>query len=59
VQPPAWPASWDARFKLHLPEQTVIPGEVKDEEMVDWSIEPASRKGDVRVFDPQVEKNSR
>jgi hypothetical protein len=51
---PAWPASWDASFKLHLPAQTVIRGEVKDGELVDWSIEPASRKGDVMVFDPQI-----
>ena len=51
---PAWPASWDTRFKLHLPQQTVISGEVKDGKLVDWSIEPASRKEDVRVYQPQI-----
>ena len=35
---PAWPASWDASFKLHLPRKTIISGEVKDGELVDWSI---------------------
>ena len=49
---PAWPASWDASFKLHLPQRTIIQGEIKDGKLVDWSIEPASRKADVTVFPP-------
>ncbi len=49
---PAWPASWDASFKLHLPQKTIIQGEIKDGKLVDWSIEPVSRKADVTVFPP-------
>ncbi len=49
---PAWPASWDASFKLHLPQRTIIRGEIKDGKLVDWSIEPVSRKADVTVFPP-------
>jgi len=50
---PAWPANWDTRFKLHLPQRTIISGEVKDGELLDWSIEPASRKKDVIVYESQ------
>ncbi len=50
---PAWPADWDADFKLHLAGQTVICGKVIDGKLTDWSIEPADRKKDVVVCDPQ------
>jgi hypothetical protein len=50
---PAWPADWDADFKLHLAKQTVVMGKVVDGELVDWSIEPAARRDDVVVFKPQ------
>jgi hypothetical protein len=36
-----------------LPQQTVISGEVKDGKLVDWSIEPVTRKDDVTVYQPQ------
>ncbi len=50
---PAWPAEWDVDFKLHLEQRTVISGKVLNGELMDWSIEPASRKQDVVLFDPQ------
>ena len=50
---PAWPDNWDADFKLHLEKKTVISGKVVDGKLVDWSIEPASRKKDVVVHQPQ------
>jgi alpha-L-fucosidase 2 len=51
---PAWPSDWDVDFKLHLSQQTTLSGQVVDGELVDWNIEPASRKADVVVYEPQV-----
>ena len=50
---PAWPSDWDVDFKLHLEKNTVISGKVADGELADWSIEPAARKQDVVVYEPQ------
>jgi hypothetical protein len=50
---PAWPAAWDADFKLHLEGNTVVSGTVVDGKLTDWSVEPASRKKDVVVYEPQ------
>ncbi len=50
---PAWPANWDTQFKLHLSGPSVISGRVQAGQLVDWSIEPASRKQDVVVYQPQ------
>jgi hypothetical protein len=51
---PAWPATWDTDFKLHLSQRTVISGTVKDGKLVSWDIQPASRKKDVTVCQPQA-----
>ena len=55
---PAWPADWDTGFKLHVAQNTVISGSVKDGKLTYWTIEPATRKKDVVVYEPQpiVEK---
>jgi len=53
---PAWPADWDADFKLHLMQRTVVRGTVKDGKLVAWDMEPASRKKDVVVCQPQPGK---
>lgn len=50
---PAWPASWDVDFKLHVAGNTTIKGKVKDGKLIGWEIEPVSRKGDVIVYEPQ------
>jgi hypothetical protein len=50
---PAWPADWDADFKLHLAQQTIITGKVVDGKLADWNIEPEDRKHDVVVYQPQ------
>ncbi|TWU31961.1 DUF5703 domain-containing protein [Novipirellula artificiosorum] len=50
---PAWPSNWDAQFKLHLTGKTVVRGQVTDGKLVDWEIEPAARRGDVMVYEPQ------
>lgn len=46
---PAWPAKWDANFKLHLEKNTVISGEIVDGELETWNITPESRRKDVIV----------
>jgi hypothetical protein len=51
---PAWPAHWDADFKLVLAGRTTISGKVADGKLVSWEIEPASRKKDVVVYEPQA-----
>jgi hypothetical protein len=50
---PAWPADWDAEFKLHLRRGTVLCGSIKDGALVNWEIQPPTRKGDVVVCRPQ------
>jgi hypothetical protein len=50
---PAWPASWDVDFKLHLSGKTVISGTVTDGRLANWEISPESRRGDVVVGKPQ------
>ena len=51
---PAWPANWDADFKLHLAGKTTIQGKVVKGELIDWSMEPESRAKDVVVCPPQA-----
>ena len=53
---PAWPADWDADFKLHLMRRTVLSGTVKDGKLVAWDIQPPSRRKDVVVCQPQPGK---
>ena len=50
---PAWPATWDTDFKLHLSRNTVITGKVVDGNLKKWSIQPPSRKKDVIIFETQ------
>jgi len=46
---PAWPAAWNARFKLHAPARTVVEGEVRDGRLVDLRVTPSSRRADVVI----------
>lgn len=46
---PAWPENWDAEFKLHAPGQTVISGQVRAGELVEWDVTPSARRADVTV----------
>lgn len=50
---PAWPADWDADFKLHLAEKTVISGKVVGGKLTGWDITPSARRKDVVVCQPQ------
>jgi hypothetical protein len=48
---PAWPAErWNVSFKLHLPGQTTIEGELKDERLVRLTVTPESRAREVVVL---------
>ena len=52
---PAWPATWDADFKLHLTGGATLTGTVKDGQLLAWDIQPAARKDNVVVCQPQKE----
>lgn len=48
---PAWPVRrWNVKFKLHLPRQTTIEGELKDDELVHLVVTPPERRRDVIVL---------
>ena len=44
---PAWPAGWDADFKLHAPYATVVEGRVRGGKLVKLEVSPRSRGKDV------------
>jgi hypothetical protein len=44
---PAWPADWDADFKLHAPYQTVVEGKVRKGRLTDLVVTPAARRADL------------
>ena len=44
---PAWPAGWDADFKLHAPYRTTIEGKVRKGRLTELVVTPAARRADV------------
>jgi hypothetical protein len=44
---PAWPADWDADFKLHAPYRTTIRGKVRKGRLTELVVTPAGRRVDV------------
>jgi hypothetical protein len=46
---PAWPADWDADFKLHAPHQTVVEGTLRDGRLVALKVTPESRRKDLVI----------
>ncbi len=44
---PAWPKTWNAKFKLHAPRQTVVEGTVEAGELRNLHVTPQSRAKDV------------
>jgi hypothetical protein len=44
---PAWPKDWNAAFKLHAPYNTTIEGVVKNGQVENLKVIPASRANDV------------
>ena len=48
---PAWPAArWNVTFKLHLPRQTIVEGELKDGQLIHLAVNPESRRANVVVL---------
>lgn len=45
----AWPADWNADFKLHAPGNTTVEGTVEDGKLKRLVVTPASRRADVIV----------
>jgi alpha-L-fucosidase 2 len=46
---PAWPKDWNASFKLHAPNNTVVEGRVENGKVTDLKVTPESRRKDVIV----------
>jgi hypothetical protein len=46
---PAWPANWDADFKLNAPFQTTIEGKVVAGRLVRLAVNPPERKADITL----------
>jgi hypothetical protein len=44
---PAWPANWDASFKLHAPYNTTVEGKFKAGKLEQLTVTPESRRKDV------------
>jgi hypothetical protein len=48
---PCWPENWDVRFKLHGPLNTIVRCEYRNGKVVQLTVEPESRRKDVRICD--------
>lgn len=46
---PAWPADWNADFKLHAPQQTTLTGRVENGKLVALEVFPPERREDVVI----------
>jgi hypothetical protein len=46
---PAWPKQWNAEFRLHAPEKTVVEGVYRDGQLISLKVTPESRRQDVLV----------
>lgn len=46
---PAWPADWDADFRLHAPYATIVEGRIRGNRLIDLRVTPAERAADVEL----------
>ena len=46
---PAWPNDWEADFKLHAPNNTIVEGHVKEGKISNLRVTPKSREADVSI----------
>jgi hypothetical protein len=44
---PAWPAGWDAIFKLNAPYNTTVEGKIEKGKLTNLKVTPASRLADI------------
>ena len=49
---PAWPKSWNVRFKLHAPHRTTVEAELRGGKVVHLEVHPAARRKDVKILLP-------
>lgn len=47
---PAWPADWNAQFKLHAPYRTTVEATVKNGKITSLKVTPQSRSKDVEII---------
>jgi alpha-L-fucosidase 2 len=47
---PAWPNEWDADFRLHAPQQTVLEGKVRNGWVEELRVTPEKRREDVVIW---------
>lgn len=47
---PAWPKEWDVTFKLHAPGNTTVKATMKNGQLKELTVYPATRKNDVIVM---------
>ncbi|MCY2930664.1 MAG: DUF5703 domain-containing protein [Planctomycetota bacterium] len=50
---PAWPSDWDADFKLHAPDRTILEGTVRNGRLASLKVTPAARQKDITTLDSQ------
>ena len=50
---PAWPAAWNADFKLLAPHRTTVEGRVENGKLVELKVTPESRRKDVEIHEAQ------
>jgi alpha-L-fucosidase 2 len=50
---PAWPRAWNVAFKLHAPMATTVAGTYRDGALSSLIVEPAARRADVTIMEPQ------
>lgn len=50
---PAWPKEWNVSFKLHAPGNTTVTGVYRDGNVVELSVDPETRRGQLTVMTPQ------
>ncbi len=46
---PAWPADWDADFRLRAPYNTIVSGRVENGRLTDLDVQPEDRRADIIV----------
>ena len=44
---PAWPKTWDVRFRLHTAGRTTVAGEVRDGKLIRVTVDPPNRAKDL------------
>jgi hypothetical protein len=47
---PSWPKDWDADFRLHAPDRTIVEGHVKNGKLTELRVWPKERERDVHVL---------